>query len=513
MQPVDNAPPRKPGRGRRLLLLVLAGALLIAVVLVAANLQRSSTTLSVQVANQPAITVDLNQKIAISPDLLGSNAFPATGTFGKEPGAQGFMSYDQQVVQGLRSAGVKLLRFPGGNWGEEYTLSPQQLNAFSNLLNQVGADGYMQVQLSDPLDPTPVPLATRATRAALLVNYMNNRQSIQRLGSNANAPFHPIKYWSIGNEPDLLVNPDTGRRYMVQEYAQTFIAYSLAMHQKDPSIKIFGPEISQYSPQGGPKDSEGKLWMADFLHDIGIYERTHNLPFDLLNGISFHFYPFGNRQSSASALVNNPQEWSSLLPSLHQLIQQNLGEDLPVAVTEINTNSGTVVPPQNLAALWWAETLGELMRNQVEYVAFFSTEGVDRPYPLFLQKGLTETAMLRIMQLFAHLQSNLVPIQSTQEPISVYATQDNSSTTVSFILINKTSTTQQVRVSPGSILPLNPWKSASVTLQGYSMAVLTLHRNGSNEAFTFNNTGNPQQAAPAVQHVVCQDQTGSAFVC
>ncbi|HLG79036.1 MAG TPA: hypothetical protein VKX46_21670, partial [Ktedonobacteraceae bacterium] len=133
--------------------------------------------------------------------------------------------------------------------------------------------------------------------------------------------------------------------------------------------------------------------------------------------------------------------------------------------------------------------------------------------PLFLQKGLTETAMLRIMQLFAHLQRNLVPIQSTQGPISVYATQDTSSTTVSLILINKTSTTQQVRVSPGSVLPLNPWKSASVTLQGYSMAVLTLHRNGSNEAFTFNNTGNPQQAAPAVQHVVCQDQTGSAFVC
>src|ERR1051326_2967641 len=139
------------------------------------------------------------------------------------------MSYDPQVIAGLRSAGVKLLRFPGGNFDEEHTLSPQQLDAFSNLLNQVGAEGLMQVQLSDPLDKTPVPLAIRATRAALLVEYMNNPHSIQR---SAGAPYHPIKYWSIGNEPDLVTNPDTGKLYTVAEYTQAFISYSLAIDRK-----------------------------------------------------------------------------------------------------------------------------------------------------------------------------------------------------------------------------------------------------------------------------------------
>jgi hypothetical protein len=507
--------PAKKRRGR-LLLLLLIGALIIGTVLVSANLLRATTALNVQVAGQPVIPVDLNQSVPLSPYLLGSNVFPQSGTSAKDSTGQGFMSYAPSVVQGLRSAGVKLLRFPGGNWDEEHTPSTAQLNDFSSLLNQVGATGFMQVQLSDPLDPTPVPLQTRATRAALLVDYMNNPHSIQRLGANANAPFHPIKYWSVGNEPDLLTNPDTGLKYTVQEYTQAFIAYSLAMHQVDPTIQIFGPELSQYGLNGGPRDRTGALWMQGFLTGIGSYERTHNLPFQLLNGVSFHLYPFGESPSSTSALLSSSQVWTTLIPALRQVIRQTLGEDLPVAVTEINTNSGRVEPSQNLASLWWAETLGSLMSNQVEYVAFFSTEGVDSPTPLFLQKGLTPTAMLRVMQLFAQLQANLIPIQSTQGPVRVYATQDGGNNTVSLLFINTTTEAQSLSVHAESSLPidpLNPWRSAQLSIPGYGMVVLTLQRGGSNEAFLFSNSTDAQQEVPGVQHVVCGSQTDSAFAC
>ncbi len=340
--------PRRRSSRWKLLLSLLAGALIIATALIVANLLRASTTLTVQTAGSPTAEVDLNQAFALSPYLLGSNAFPQSGTNAKDPTGKGFMSYNQQVILGLQAAGVKLLRFPGGNWGEQHTPSTEQLNDFSNLLNRVGAEGFMQVQLSDPLDKTPVSLQSRATRAALLVDYMNNAKSIQRAG--ANAPFHAIKFWSIGNEPDLLTNPDSGKPYTVEEYTQAFIAYSLAMHQRDPSIQIFGPEISQYTETGGPKDSQGISWMAGFLNGIGQYERTHNLPFQLLNGVSFHRYPFDGAQNNVNTLLANTTEWNSIVPSLRQLIRQTLGEDLPIAVTEINTNPGSGTPPQNLAA-------------------------------------------------------------------------------------------------------------------------------------------------------------------
>ncbi len=503
--------PQKRNRRLRLLLLLLVGALIISTVLVASDLYRASTALLVQVGSQQAAVIDLNQSVAISPYLLGSNVFPRAGTSSKDQVGSGFMSYDQQVMLGLRSAGVKLLRFPGGNWGEQHTPSPEQLNDFSGLLNQVGAQGIMQVQLSDPEDTIPVPLQTRASRAALLVDYMNNRKSIQRM--DAKAPFHPITYWTIGNEPDLLINPDTHERYTVEEYTQAFIAYSIAMHRQDPNIKVFGPEISRYGGQQEPRDAHGELWMEGFLREISAYEQVHALPFHLLDGVSFHYYPFGATREDASALLNNPGAWDSILPSLRQYIRQQFAEDLPIAVTEINTNPGQIVPSQALAADWWADTLGKLMSNQVEYAAFFSTEGVDTPYPLFTRQNLQATAMLRAMQLFAHLQQNSVPLQVEGSQVSMYVTQDQEHATVSALFINKTGAKQRVRVESAGFLPLGPWQQAALTIPGYGMAVLTLQRGGGDEAFSFSNRENAQQVAPGLQHLACASDAGAALTC
>src|SRR5215472_7218077 len=191
VQTITRVPKKRTKRGtarwKALLLLILASALIIGGALTAADVLRSTTTLTVRISDQAQVRIDLNQSLALSPYLLGSNVFPLLGTTSKDLSGQGFMTYDPQVVTGLRSAAVKLLRFPGGNFGEQHTLSTQQLDAFSNLLTQVGAEGFMQVQLSDPLDKAPVPLTTRATRAALLVDYMNNQASIQR---SPNAPYH-----------------------------------------------------------------------------------------------------------------------------------------------------------------------------------------------------------------------------------------------------------------------------------------------------------------------------------
>lgn len=475
---------RHQSRQRSLLLLVTC-ALIISLVLTAANVQKIGLMLTVRITNQPTLGLNLAQSFPLSPYLLGSNVFPMQGTTAKDPSGQGFMSYAPQVIQGLRSARVRLLRFPGGNWGEEHTLSTQQLNDFSSLLNQVGAEGYMQAQLSDPLDKIPVPLATRASRAASLVDYMNSQLDIQRVGANAQAPFHPVTYWSIGNEPDLLSDVDTGATYTVDEYTRAFITYSLAMHKRDPSIQVFGPELSQYSASGGPRDREGKLWMEGFLNEVGVYERTHHLPFQLLNGVSFHLYPFRDGQGNAQTILRNPQTWNTLVPSLHQLVLQTIGEHLPIAVTEINTNPGDRPPPQNLAALWWAETLGALMSNQVEYAAFFSTEGVDSPYPLFFQHGLAATALLNTMQLFARLQKNQIPPQGIGGPVSVYATQDGEHNTISLLFINQSTRSQDISVQGGG--SFNPWREATLTLPGYALAVLTLHRGSHNDTVLFRN--------------------------
>src|SRR5260370_37612592 len=102
-------------------------------------------------------------------------------------------------------------------------------------------------------------LAQRANLAGQWVDFMSNPKSVPRKKSLfANKQIHPIKFWSVGNEPDRLIDPATGQTYTVKDYVEDFIAYSIAMHQNNPAIKVFGPELSKfYGVAVGPKDSEG----------------------------------------------------------------------------------------------------------------------------------------------------------------------------------------------------------------------------------------------------------------
>ena len=132
-------------RERTLLRKTIAMFLLLAVVFggvtTASLTYKAGFQFSVQIGNQQSMLVDLRQSIPISPYLLGANVFPKTGTNSLDQANSGFMSYGTPVVNGLQSAHIKLLRFPGGNWGEQHAYSHAQLDAFSTLLNQTGASG------------------------------------------------------------------------------------------------------------------------------------------------------------------------------------------------------------------------------------------------------------------------------------------------------------------------------------------------------------------------------------
>jgi hypothetical protein len=496
-----------------LLIVLVSGALATAALVYTAGNQ-----LRVSIGNQQSALVDLRQSIPISPYLLGANVFPATGALATNQASSGFMSYGTRITDGLRSAHIKLLRFPGGEWGESHAYSFDQLNAYSNLLAQVNANGMIQVPLTSLTAANgqtagqTADLASRASNAGLIVDYMNNKKSIQRTGNYAHAPFHRVALWTVGNEPDLLINPATGVKYTIDDYVKAFIQFSNTMHQNDPTIQVFGPEISQFYGVGsGPSDAAGKLWMDDFLKGISDYERLHpTLRYHLLDGVSFHRYQFDDAHQASALLLSSTSEWDYLLPPLRQLIRQDFGRDLPIALTEVNTNpgkTGASSPSRAFAAVWWADTLGNLMSQQINYVAFFSAEGVDSPYPLFTTNGLAETPMLRVMQLFARLQHNFVPLQVQHEPVSVYATQDDTRQTVSLLFINKSDTAQQAQVSTqgGFLLPVNSWPDVQINLSAYSIVVVTLHRNGAAESYNFVTPGDGH-TTPALIHTICGNQ-------
>jgi hypothetical protein len=475
----------------RIVIILLLILLIFPLVHLGTILSAADDQLLVKVGNQGTAIVDLRQSLPISPYLFGANVFPEVNTSSVDQGYTGFMSYSPTIANGLQNSHIQLLRFPGGGWGEQHILSYDQLNAFSAFLSKVSAEGMIQARLSGPVGYSGNYLATLVDRANLAgdwVDYMNNPQSSFRKGKYAHAPFHPIKFWTVGNEPDLLLNPDTGKRFTVADYVNDFIQFSIIMHQNNPTIQVFGPEISEFDGVGiGPTDPNGLLWMDSFLKGVGEYEKTHaELKFHLLDGVSFHYLLHIDASKAPALLLSSTDEWNYLLPPLRQLIRQDLGRDVPVAITEINSFPSNQAPSRGLAALWWANTLGTLMEQDVEYVAFFSTEGVDSPYPLFTSDGLHQTPMIRVIQMFSHLQHNLVPLQVQQNPVGVYATEDDTHQTVSLLFVNTSATSQFAQISPqNQFFGFSSWHDVDLTLFGFSITLITLHREGRAEAYSY----------------------------
>jgi len=510
--PVSSVRLPQPGikrhRTRHIPGLILIILLILVLVRSISSLSGTNDQLLVKVGDQGTATLDLGQSLPISPYLLGANVFPKFNTTSVDQ-VNGFMDYSSPVIAGLKNAHIHLLRFPGGGWGEEHLLSYGQFNTFSTLLSQLGADGMIQARISGPVSNSPYNLSSlmdRANLAGRWVDYMNNPRSEQRTGNNAKASFHPIKYWTVGNEPDLLVNPDTRKIFTAAEYANTFIQFSLVMHEVDPTIQVFGPEISQFYGVGdGPKDSNGQLWLDTFLKIVGAYEKAHHgIGFHLLDGVSFHSYPIADATKAPSIALSTTDAWNYQLPPLRQLILQDFGRDVPIAVTEINSDSTANIPTPGVAALWWADTLGTLMDQEVAYVAFFSAEGVDTPYPLFTSNGLHQTAMLRVMQLFSHLQDNLIPLAIQHNPVSLYATQDDTHQTVSLLFVNKSPVTQLAQVSAqNNFLGSSPWHDMNMSLSGYSITLVSLHYGGGAEAYSFDIPTIENSAVGPLKSTVC----------
>lgn len=473
----------------------------------------SNDSLQIRIGSQQGATLDLRQvqSSPISQYLLGTNIFPLVNTNSEDGVSKGFMkSYTPFVSSNLRDMHVKLLRYPGGTWGEDHILSHSQLDDFSRMLIQTGSDGMLQAHITGPVGGKPTQLTTNvasgATFAGSWVDYMNNPHSTQR--TDTNAPFHPVKFWTVGNEPDQL-QPHMQKKLTVEQYVNIFIQYSIAMHQNDRSIKVFGPEISQFYGIGaGPFDDKGEAWMEGFLKGVGNYERTHTLPFSLLDGVSLHRYQFNNTNQAPAMLMSGSDEWNYLLPPLRSLIKQDIGRDLPVGVTEINTNPSQYTPPsKGQAALWWADTLGTLMNQQVDYVGFFSVAAdVPHPYPLFDANGTQLTAMGRVMQLFSHLQRNLVPLSIQRDPVSVYATEDDTGQTLSLLFINKSYDAQIAQIQPTNQIPfLHYWPTQDTHLAPNSMVVLTLHRGqpDASRAYSLVAQTLDEAQSPSIVETVC----------
>lgn len=270
-----------------------------------------------------------------------------------------------------KAGGISMIRWPGGNWGDENDISALQLDEFMQLARAIGAEPVIHVRL---YGGTP-------EKAAALVKLANIEKK------------YNVRYWAIGNEPDLYVRKRGAKSYNAADYARDFKLYKAAMKAIDPSIIMLGPEISQYTgPTGYPVDATGVNWMEGFLKDAGAE----------VDIVTVHRYPFGEPPATAQTLLADPPTWTTMINDLRAQINRVTGRDIPLAVTEANSDWTGRIDEQagtdsHLNAIWWADVLGRLIGGRSTMVAQFclgaiSSQGIGmfgpisydpRPLPLY----------------------------------------------------------------------------------------------------------------------------------
>lgn len=187
---------------------------------------------------------------------------------------------DETIWRRVQECGLGSIRIGGIEYNNNMP-SRTTLLGWVRRIKAMGAEPIMQM-----------PRRWSPEQAADLVRFFNQQEGAR------------ITYWVIGNEPNLRAEVP------VAAVADYYRRLAPAMRDADPTIRIYGPECAwfdraYYGPLiGGSLDITGKDSKGRFLID----------------GVTFHKYPFGNNGSRQAVLANAASGLANDIAGLHSLM-------------------------------------------------------------------------------------------------------------------------------------------------------------------------------------------------
>jgi hypothetical protein len=384
------------------------------------------------VTAQPyTVTVDAaNVRGTISPYVYGANL-----------GLYSIIPLD--LMDEAQALNLNFIRF-GGGVSDEQNVQKPQLDLFIYQVRQLEAEPLITVRL---LDGTP-------EDAAEVVRYINIEKG------------YGVRFWSIGNEPNLFTALFDAPYDTATLNAQ-WRAIAEAMRAVDPTISLFAPDITQYVVQtmdgetltymppedgGWALDPDGRDWLIEFLRANG----------DLVSVVSIHRYPYPGIGDTRDAIAtidglrDQADEWETAIPNLRAVVREAAGRDIPIAVTEFNSNSSPSCGAEasldsHYNALWVGDTLGRLITQGVEYVAYWDMQGIgNRCWGLLNQRDVRPTYYA--YRMYAHFGSELLQSSSDAPDVRAYAARRDDGT-LTLLLINMGMEATTVTLSLANFTP------------------------------------------------------------
>jgi hypothetical protein len=262
-----------------------------------------------------------------------------------------------------------------------------------------------------------------------------------------------IRYWNMDNEIEIWYSTHDDvmpTQLTAEAFMQLYFAVAKKARALFPGIKLSGPvspnEWQWYNWSTGlVTGTDGKQypWLQYFIKRIA--EEQQRTGIRLLDVIDLHFYPgsitpsdlvqyhrvffdstYAWPEANGVKVINggwdNSIQIEDVFGRAQNWLNQYMGAGNGVSFALSETGLQIQNDPNTLA-IWYASTLGEFMKHNVEYFS-----------PWTWDKGMWET-----LHLYSRYnQANSIQATSSDEgDLSAYATADNNNDSMTVVLVNR----------------------------------------------------------------------------
>jgi hypothetical protein len=402
-------------------------------------------------AGAPTVSVTRDGGVPISPFAFGQNYWnwlSSNGTSG--------MTGTEPLVTALH---LNVVRAGGSN---NDTNVPQlfdtnQIDKFVAYCRIVGAEPILQVPLvTSAVDGG----ASTAQSAADLVTYANVTKG------------YGIKYWEIGNEPDLYTSQTLPAVFTVigtaSEYCAQFSAYVTAMKAANASGPDGGAPMQFLGPELSYKYTPGSDWLTPFLDGCK----------DYVDIVTIHRYPFSGAQTSVNGAFADVTKFRSTLRAVAAIVKGHARPNTPIGLTEANisydydptkyTSMSLLAGPGSYpAAIWTADMMGVALENNLWTLAFWNIGEQNAAGSVlgYIVGGQPTPAYYAEQMVSANFRGSELSPSGVPTGFSVYASYDPSQGSTAVLVVNKTMTSAPLALSVDSLAVQSfDFPAASVTL-------------------------------------------------
>jgi F5/8 type C domain len=372
------------------------------------------TLLSIRTASAQhvAVQIDAGRVVRpVNPWLYGINTARWDESLFPGPTNEMLLTCDRDAIAKIKTSGVTVLKYPGGNDADSYVWNSPVNNAsemdtdeYIALCRETGAEPFITINFNEP-----------PGLAAAWVNYCNTERG------------YNVKLWEVGDEQ---WGWWAKGHLPPEEYAKKYLAFVRSMKAVDPTIKV-ATNVSL-----GPHPEN---WTERVLRAAG----------EDIDMLTVTFFPQQWGKENDDSLLASTATFRAQFLQLRREVERVAGEAKADSILFVNVGYNSVnhsPGPQTLLivnALWVADMIGTMAEVGVDIGCYWALHNYYPPRKGdygYLSSDRTNTPWYNyfVFPMYAnHFGGTVVQSGSDDPDVSVYAA--TSGKRLSVFLINRDS--------------------------------------------------------------------------